>query len=174
MGIRDLAYRLSRMWLFRDWNVGWSREFSWTGYRMKKHAEIDWSKLIRLGKQLVGKPYVFGSEVNLKDTNPDNIKAIDCSELVEWLYAQVGLNIPDGSYNQFKVTVPIMGEPKLGDLGFKWIPDTHSIHHVGVWIGDQVLEAKGKDFGVVLTPRSKYEGSSHFAMWRRLSSISDA
>lgn len=129
---------------------------------------------MRLGKQLQGKPYKFGQEVNLKETDPAKIEAIDCSELVEWLYAQVGITVPDGSYNQFKVSRPITGAPLLGDLGFKWIPETQSIHHVGVFIGEGVLEAKGKDFGVVITPKEKYEASSHFAMWRRLSQIADA
>lgn len=141
---------------------------------MLKHSEIRWARFIDLGKQLLGKPYNFGEEVNLKDGDPTHIKAIDCSELVEWLFAQVGVVVPDGSYNQFKHSVPIEGDPKIGDLAFKWIPETKSVHHVGVWIDEGVLEAKGKDFGVVLTPRDKYEASSHFAMWRRISQIADA
>lgn len=141
---------------------------------MPKHSEIDWAKFIRLGKQLVGKFYNFGIEVNLKETDPAKITALDCSELVEWLYAQVGMTIPDGSYNQFKVSKPVEGELLIGDLGFKWNPDTHSVHHVGVWIDGSVLEAKGKSYGVVLTSREAYEGSSHFAGWRRLNVVSDA
>jgi len=141
---------------------------------MIKHSEVHWATFINLGKQLVGKPYRFGEEVNLKETDPANIKAIDCSELVEWLFAQVGIIVPDGSYNQFKVSNPVQGDIKIGDLGFKWVPETKSIHHVGVWIGDTVLEAKGKDFGVVLTPRADYEKSTHFAMWRRLTAVVDA
>ena len=64
-----------------------------TGYRKKmpKHSEVNWSKFVSLGRQLVGKPYNFGVEVNLKETDAARIKAIDCSELVEWLYAQVGI-----------------------------------------------------------------------------------
>lgn len=141
---------------------------------MLKDSEINWTKFIGLGKKLLGKPYKFGAEINLNDPDPSHIKAIDCSELVEWLYAQIGIQVPDGSYNQFKVSHPIEGAPRVGDLGFKWIPETQSIHHVGIWIGESVLEAKGKDYGVVLTERKDYESSSHFAMWRRLSSIADS
>jgi cell wall-associated NlpC family hydrolase len=137
-------------------------------------SKVDWAKLVRLGKQLVGKPYRFGEEVSLKETDPSKISAIDCSELVEWLFAQVGIVVPDGSYNQFKVSNPVAGDLRTGDLGFKWIPETHAVHHVGVWIGDTVLEAKGKAWGVVLTPRKDFEASPHFAMWRRLSNIKDA
>lgn len=142
--------------------------------KVTKHSEINWARFIELGKKLVGKPYNFGVEVNLKESNPDNLPALDCSELIEWIYAQVGISVPDGSYNQFKVSKSFFGDPLIGDLGFKWIPETQSIHHVGVWLGDSVLEAKGKLWGVVLTPRSEFEHSSHFAMWKRLQSIVDA
>lgn len=141
---------------------------------MPKHSEVNWARLVSLGKQLIGIPYNFGAEVNLKDPDTQHIKAIDCSELVEWLYAQVGLSIPDGSYNQFRTTRPITGDPLLGDLGFKWIPETRSVHHVGVWIGGAVLEAKGAAWGVVLTDRTDFERSSHFAGWRRMNAIVDA
>lgn len=146
-----------------------------TGYnKMPKDSEVEWSKLVRLGKQLVGKPYNFGEELNLKDPDVLHIKAIDCSELVEWLYAQVGLTVPDGSYNQFKVSKQVDGELRVGDLGFKWDPETHVVHHVGIWLGDFVLEAKGKAWGTVLTGRKEYESSPHFAMWKRLNVITDA
>lgn len=141
---------------------------------MLKHSEIDWAKFIRLGKQLVGKPYNFGIELNLKEADPAKFPALDCSELVEWLFAQIAITVPDGSYNQFKVTKPVAGDLVVGDLGFKWHPDTHSVHHVGVWIGDAVLEAKGKAWGVILTSRKDFESSPDWAGWRRLPSIVDA
>lgn len=156
-----------------------------------KHSEINWAHLIEMGKKLVGKPYVFGSEVNLSEQDPTKITSIDCSELVEYLYANLQkvdgtraeITMPDGSYNQSKVCrrlnfVP--NDPKtdvllLGDLGFKWEPQTQSIHHVGVFIGDgKVLEAKGKDFGVVMTDFADYEKSTHFAFWGRHQKIMDA
>lgn len=145
-----------------------------------KHSEINWTKFIDLGRRLVGKPYVFGAEVNPNDPNPDNIKAIDCSELVEWLYAQIGIRVPDGSYNQAKVCVRTYpGQtsyaPLIGDLGFKADPETDVVHHVGAYIGNrQVLEARGKKWGVVITPFEDYIGSSHFAFWGRLKQIQNA
>lgn len=140
-----------------------------------KDSQINWARLVALGKALVGKPYVFGSEVNLKDPDPVHIKSIDCSELVEWLFAQIGIVVPDGSYNQFKVSHPVKADDlRIGDLGFKWIPETHSVHHVGVWIGETVLEAKGINYGTVLTDRKTFEASEHFAGWRRLNVVADA
>lgn len=156
-----------------------------------KHSELNWAHFIDMGKKLVGKPYVFGSEVNLSDQDPTKIKGIDCSELVEYLYANLqkvdgsraGLSMPDGSYNQAKVCRKLTFIPNdlktdvllLGDLGFKCEPQTGSIHHVGIFIGEgKVLEAKGKDFGVVLTDFSDYESSPHFAYWGRHQKIIDA
>ena len=140
----------------------------------KKHSEINWARFNTLATQLVGKPYVFGAETDLDDGDPSHIKELDCSELVEWLFSQVGIAVPDGSYYQFKASSPISGNPIIGDLGFKWIPETHSVHHVGIYLKDQVIEAKGKAWGTVLTPRQEYEASTHFAMWRRLNAIQDA
>lgn len=157
--------------------MGWSWRFGPGGTpasRPMKDSTINWARFVNLGQRLVGKPYVFAAETNLADPDPDHIKELDCSELVEWLYAQIGLAMPDGSYNQFKVTVPITGAPRVGDLGFKWIPETKSVHHVGVFLGDQVLEAKGKSWGTILTERTVYEASSQFAGWRRHKDIKDA
>lgn len=146
-----------------------------------KHSDLNWPQLIELGKKLVGKPYKFGAEVNLKNPDPAHIKAIDCSELAEWLFAQIGIRIPDGSYNQAKACCKIGGQwkefpgkLKVGDLGFKWNPDTQSIHHVGVYIGQKdVLEAKGLKWGVVITPIDTYMASTHFAWWGRLKAMGD-
>lgn len=155
--------------------VSFTTRFRWTGYtKMMKHSEINWARFNTLAQALVGKPYVFGVETNLKDPDPAHIQALDCSELPEWLFAQIFIVIPDGSYNQFKVSRPITGDPQIGDLGFKWHPDTQSVHHVGIYLKDYVIEAKGKAWGVVLTPREKYEKSPDWAMWRRLNQIQDA
>ena len=159
--------------------ISLSTRFGETWYRkVPKHSEINWPKFIAFGKELVGKPYRLGAEVNihdiLKSQNPADIKEIDCSELVEVLFRLVGVPVPDGSYNQFKVSRPVIGDLLIGDLGFKWNPENQVVHHVGVWIDGAVLEAKGKAFGVILTPRESYERSSHFAGWRRLNAIADA
>lgn len=149
---------------------------------MMKHSEINWARLIDLAHKLLGKKYVFGAEVNLKDPNPDNIRAIDCSELVEWLYAQIGITVPDGSYNQAKICNELRGWPSefpskliIGDLGFKWNPDNHVIHHVGIYVGEgNLIEAKGIRWGVVKTAVNSYMSSSHFAFWGRLRQIENA
>lgn len=143
---------------------------------MRKHSELDWGKLCRLGRELVGKPYRFGAEIDLKDPDPSKINGLDCSELVEWLFAQIGLPFPDGSYNQSKFCKSVsMSNLLVGDLGFKWWPDTQMIHHVGIYIGnEEVLEAKGISWGIVITPKEQYMRTPHFARWGRHKDIEDA
>jgi cell wall-associated NlpC family hydrolase len=96
--------------------------------------------------------------------------------LIEWLFHQVGIPVPDGSYNQAKVVNCVPTDKLLiGDLAFKWCPETEVIHHVGVYIGEgRILEAKGKAYGVVITDKILYEASNHFAFYGRLKIIEDA
>jgi cell wall-associated NlpC family hydrolase len=137
---------------------------------MKMKSKIDWDKFVRLGKDLVGKQYKFGVEVDLADGDPSHIKALDCSELIEWLFAQIGIPVSDGSYNQFHETDSVgKDEVQIGDLCFKWNATNFQVHHVGVYIGeDTVLEAKGHAWGVILTPKKAFESSTEFARWGRL------
>ena len=46
----------------------------------------------------VGDPYVFGHNVDLADQDPE---AFDCSELVEWAAHQAGVQVQDGTWNQY-------------------------------------------------------------------------
>ena len=139
-----------------------------------KHSEINWPLLIDFLKSQIGKPYVFGVENKENEDNWDQYKAWDCSELVEIGFHKIGIQVPDGSYNQAKIS-RIIEIPLIGDLGFKWNPDTEVIHHVGIFIGNNsVVEAKGKDWGVVISNKSDYEASKHFAYWGRLKIVEDA
>jgi len=126
--------------------------------------KIDWSKFKEMGEKQVGKPYIFGVETNLKDPNP---KAFDCSELVEWLYAQVGVVVPDGSMNQYNQSVPVT-DPRLGDVGFFKKPNSPT-HHVGVlWNDKWVLEARGEPFNkVFLREKARWDAWKEFTGWRR-------
>jgi cell wall-associated NlpC family hydrolase len=47
----------------------------------------------------IGIPYRFGGEASASDERP---RSLDCSELVEWAAARVGLvDVPDGSWRQY-------------------------------------------------------------------------
>lgn len=139
------------------------------------HSAVRWSMLIDFLRRQVGKPYIFGVENDPKEQNWDNYKAWDCSELVEVAFAKIGIIVPDGSYNQEKVCNRIAGEPLIGDLGFKWHPETQAIHHVGIFVGNAtVVEAKGKTWGVVETSLATFMNSPDWAYWGRLKTIQDA
>jgi len=140
-----------------------------------KHSNINWPRLVDFLKRQVGKPYIFGVENDPNENNWDKYWAWDCSELVQVGFAKLGIDVPDGSYNQDKVCVLVTGHPIVGDLGFKWHPDTQVIHHVGIYIGnDNIIEAKGKAWGVVQTPLKTFESSPDWAHWSRLKIIQDA
>lgn len=165
------------MFLLRNRLLGYAVRFKSTGYRKvsMKNSEINWDRFVSLGLRLIGKPYIFGVEVDLFDPDPTHIKALDCSELTEWLFAQIKLFIPDGSYNQIKHTTPVeKGNVRIGDLGFKANPENGVVHHVGVYIGDgKVLEAKGTAWGTILTDKIEFEASTHFLSWGRHILIED-
>lgn len=149
-----------------------------------KHSQINWAHFVSQGLRLVGKPYRLGSEVDLSNPDPNSIRSIDCSELVEWLFSNLslisgepaGIVFPDGSYNQAKMArhVPV-DHLLIGDLAFKWNPDNKVIHHVGVNVGEgRILEAKGSIDGTIITPLEKFMSSSHFAFFGRHPKIVDA
>ena len=115
----------------------------------------------------VGDRYVLGAEVS--PTNPDP-SVFDCSELVEWSYARAGVTIRDLASNQYADTVPIADSPRIGDLLFlKNNPARpNGIGHVGIVTGpDEVVEAKGRAYGVVQTTITAWRAKSTFAGIRR-------
>lgn len=128
-------------------------------------------KIHLLCKQLLGIPYKFGAEVDCSVT-PDKIKALDCSEMVEYIYYQLGYKIPDGSYNQYDVSKPVK-EAEVGDLVFK--TKKGAINHVGIVMSvkpDLICEADGWSGKVVLTLLDKFSTpspkASQYAGLRRL------
>ena len=140
-----------------------------------KHSDVNWAHMIDFLKRQVGKPYVFGVENDPKEPNWDAYKFWDCSELIEVAFSKINIFVQDGSYNQAKMCKRISEAPLIGDLGFKWHPENEVIHHVGVYIGDgNVIEAKGKKWGVVMTAIKVYEDSPDWAYWGRLKVIQDA
>jgi peptidoglycan DL-endopeptidase CwlO len=77
----------------------------------------------------LGVPYVWGGA---------STGGFDCSGLVMWAYAQVGVSLPHSSYAQYGYGVPVSrDELEPGDLVF-----FDGLGHVGIYIGnDQFVEA---------------------------------
>jgi hypothetical protein len=101
--------------------------------------------------QQVGKRYVFGAEARLDDADPD---AFDCSELIEWACAQVGVKFVDGSVNQIAairragltMSIDAAARTRGAVLFRKGNPN-----HIAVCLGDgrSTVEARGRAYGVV-------------------------
>lgn len=113
---------------------------------------ITGKKVVTLAMTQKGDPYIFGFEVDLKDPNP---RAFDCSELTQWVCAQLGVVpvLPDGARNQFlhcqKYHTLITIEQAVKTVGALLFRISDDGDHVVISRGDgSTIEAKGKDYGV--------------------------
>ena len=93
-----------------------------------------------IAHRLLGVKYKLGAEVSF-DTPVYQVKFIDCSELIQYIFSKIDIMVPDGSWNQHSASFPI--EPKAsqcGDLAFKHRDG--KICHVGLIVFEsQVIEA---------------------------------
>jgi len=79
--------------------------------------------VVKVAYAQLGKPYQYAA------AGPDRF---DCSGLVMYCYAQVGVHIPHSSYAQFQCGYPVSyADLQPGDLVF-----FHGAGHVGMYIGD--------------------------------------
>jgi cell wall-associated NlpC family hydrolase len=85
--------------------------------------------VVAYAMQELGTPYVWGGAAP---------GGFDCSGLVMWAYAQVGVSLPHSSYAQFNYGVPVSSDQlEPGDLVF-----FDGLGHVGMYIGGgQFIEA---------------------------------
>lgn len=118
----------------------------------------------------IGKPYVFGAEVDLDDPDP---RAFDCSELVQWSIRRAGPVVaPDGAWVQQhwcyrEGMSPAMASAhvtpglllfRLRDRQGNPIPPSYvgprpHVSHVGITTGDgRVVEALNPRTGVRVGP----------------------
>ena len=91
------------------------------------------SALINAEKQ-AGTPYVWGGE------SPGN--GFDCSGLVQWSYAQAGVQLPRVAQDQYNATTKVAtSAAQPGDLVF-FGTGKNGVDHVGIYIGnDQMIVA---------------------------------
>lgn len=136
---------------------------------MKKF--VDWPRLKEILSQQIGKPYKFGAEVKITEANP---LEFDCSELIEWGFGQIGIKVPDGSFNQYEQSIPVKEIAQFGDLAFFKRPDG-TIYHVGMLFNCMsFIEARGNPANKVkLTPISEWVKHPNFIGLRRLKAVLD-
>lgn len=106
-----------------------------------------------------GDPYVWGAHTAPADADPD---AFDCSELVRWAAARVGVQVPDGSWLQYLdlkakgALVPVEEALRTpGALLFSFSSEPTpgggrpGQAHVAISLGDgRTIEARGREHGV--------------------------
>jgi cell wall-associated NlpC family hydrolase len=85
--------------------------------------------VVAVAMSQLGTPYVWGGAAP---------GGFDCSGLVMWAYAQVGVSLPHSTYALFAMGVPISRDQlQPGDLVF-----FDGVGHVGIYIGgDQFIHA---------------------------------
>jgi hypothetical protein len=114
-------------------------------------TEDEKRKIRQMAYRQLGKRYIYGYEVYLEDQDP---KAFDCSELVQWLFYQLGYIVPDGSQAQYDCSYPVGSDIATGDLVFLR-RDRKAISHVGIVVekdiyrGWKIVEAVGGRTGKV-------------------------
>ena len=89
---------------------------------------------VELARGEIGVPYVWGG------ANPR--AGFDCSGLVQWVYLQMGTNLPRTAQQQFDATSRLNRDRlRPGDLVFfaGTVPSPDRITHVGIYIGDGLM-----------------------------------
>jgi cell wall-associated NlpC family hydrolase len=111
--------------------------------------------VVGIAMHYLGVPYVWGGSTP---------RGFDCSGLVSYVFAQIGVSVPHSSYSQFGMGTPVsMSQLQAGDLVF-----FTGASHVGIYIGGgQFIHAPHTGDVVKISSLSGYY-SSNFAGARRI------
>jgi cell wall-associated NlpC family hydrolase len=111
--------------------------------------------VVGIAMQYLGVPYVWGGSTP---------RGFDCSGLVSYVFAQIGVSVPHSSYSQFGMgTAVSISDLQPGDLVF-----FAGASHVGIYIGGgQFIHAPHTGDVVKISSLSGYY-SSNFAGARRI------
>jgi cell wall-associated NlpC family hydrolase len=109
--------------------------------------------ILSRAKTQIGKPYIYGYEVDLTDPDP---AAFDCSELIQWVCAQESITpvMPDGAIYQMRFCrklgrlIDVDEAIKTpGALLFR-IDEEYGNHVVLSQGNGTTIEARGRRYGV--------------------------
>ena len=105
-------------------------------------------KVIGYAMDYLGVPYVWGG------SSP---RGFDCSGLVQYVYAKVGISLPHSSRMQYGCGTPVsQGQLKAGDLVFYYNP----IQHVAIYMGDgKIIHATGSQVQIGNAFQRGYRGA---------------
>jgi cell wall-associated NlpC family hydrolase len=105
-------------------------------------------KAMQLALSQRGEPYVWGG------ASPND--GFDCSGLVKWAYAQVGISLPHSSRAQSHIGKPVpRSQLRPGDLVFFGNP----VHHVSIYVGNGKM-VDAPTFGEPVQVDSLFSGYS--------------
>ncbi len=109
-------------------------------------------RVVKLAYSLLGKPYVLGAN------GPD---AFDCSGLVQYVYAQVGISVSRGSNTQFYDGVAIdYSEILPGDV-ISWGYTSDFSSHSAIYVGNgKMIHAANPSQGVILSDVLSWDNGS--------------
>lgn len=120
---------------------------------------FDVNQVHNIMKQFLGMPYQWGGRTPAT--------SFDCSGLMEWSFAQIGINLAGTAETQYNKTVAVPeGQEQLGDLVF-WETYKTAPSHVGLYVGnDQFLNSN--DNGIEYSSLSKWNKAYKFLGYRRV------
>lgn len=91
--------------------------------KLLKLTQQEKDQLTKICSKLIGLPYKFGAEVDMKLSVDEVVKkrlSFDCSEYTRYVYRKIGYIVPDGSYNQYLASEEIPEDQmEVGDLVFR-------------------------------------------------------
>lgn len=136
---------------------------------------IDRNLLMYCAVSQWNKPYLFGAKWPGNNSDPSG--PVDCSGFTKWAWAQVKVDIPDGSTAQHAVSIPISPSILIlpGDLVFLHTPlGVNDEHHVGM-VYDKyfIIESRGiikggQEIGSIqLRTRKEWEARADFVGYFR-------
>lgn len=103
-------------------------------------------ELLGAARREIGKPYVFGAE---------GPASFDCSGLMQYVFAKVGIKLPRTAAEQQRYATPI-SNPQPGDLVFYNRPATHVALYIG---GGRMIAAPHA--GALVREQAVYSGATY-------------
>jgi murein DD-endopeptidase MepM/ murein hydrolase activator NlpD len=131
------------------------------GYLPPGQAPIGVGGVIAVASAFLGWPYVWGGD------DPED-GGFDCSGLMQYAFAQVGVALPRTAQAQFDAVAPVADPAALlpGDLVFfaDTYPSVERITHVGLYLGDGLMiNAPVEGQPIAIMPVFEGFWGAHFA-----------
>jgi cell wall-associated NlpC family hydrolase len=118
----------------------------------------DLGGVVQIARSWLGVPHVFGGRSR---------SGVDCSCLVQNVYAAAGIRLPRVAVDQFNATQPV-ADPQPGDLVFFANTYQPGVSHVGIYIGNgQQINAPTPGTSVAVEPVFTGYWGAHFVGARR-------